>query len=624
MIYRGFRQKTGLAAGRLFALLLFLAVAGLAATSWCRAETTVSASLNPAQFSVDTGAALTVTVNGSRSADVHLPAVPGLSFQGRGKSTQIQIINGSFSSSLSTTYLVQAERPGKYTIPPINVSVDGSTLTTRPISFEVTQAGAPVNQGPAASSPTRLHSGEADKVAFLRISEIKGTSWVGEVLPIRIKAYFRQGIKASLSALPVIKGDGFVMPPLDQKPNQTEETINGIPYSVLTWDSSLSAVKEGRHTLTVELEANLLLPQRQRSSFPGFGDQDLFQDDFFQNFFGGFESKTVKVTSKPITIEARQLPTANQPPDFSGAIGHFNLSVQAKPTQVEVGEPISLTTIVSGTGNFDRVEVPKFPEDPRWKTYPPSAEFKQGDSPSQGRKIFDQPIVVKDDHVTEIPPVSFVFFNPETEKYVTLKSPAIPLSLQHSRQEAAAAASAVPAPPAAPAVTVTKVEPENHGLAGLAPIHLQMGRLQKKITPLFARGWFDLLLALCAVLLLAILLWRARLRYLHNNPEVCRMKAMHELLAKNMALIGEAANKDDSRQYLATCRKSIQEVLGHHWRIEPSAITLADLRTRLQPSSSLISIFAAAEQGAYADFTLSPAQIRQYAEQIHKELSELP
>jgi hypothetical protein len=619
MMYRGFRQRTRWAAGRMFALLLFLAIAGTVATGWCQAETTVSASLNPAQFSMDAGAALTVTVNGSRSADVHLPSVPGLSFQGRGKSTQIQMINGSFSSSLSMTYLVQAERPGKYTIPPISVSVDGSTLTTRPISLEVTQGGTP-NQGPAAPpTATRLRAGEADKVAFLRISEVKDSSWIGEVVPIRIKAYFRQGIRASLNALPVINDDGFVMPQLDQKPHQTEENVNGTLYSVLTWDSSLSAVKEGRHTLTVELEATLLLPQRRRNPFPGFGDQDLFQDDFFQNFFGGFESKIVKVASKPITIEARQLPAANQPPDYSGAIGHFNLSVQSKPTQVEVGDPITLTMTVSGNGNFDRVETPKFPEDPSWKTYPPSAEFKQGDSPSKGSKKFEQAIVVKDDRVTEIPPVSFVFFNPETEKYVTLKSEAIPLSVQHSKQEAASA-SAVPAPPAAAA----KVEPESRGIAGLAPIHLQMGSLQKKITPLFARVWFDLLLALCAVLLLAVFLWKARLRYLHNNPELCRKKEMHELLARNMALIDEAANSNDSRHYLATCRKAIQELLGRHWQIEPSAITLADLQTRLQPPSGLITIFAAAEQGAYADFTLSPAQIRQYAEQIRKELSELP
>jgi hypothetical protein len=620
---RGIRQKQTRreAAGRLLCILLFLAVAFTAAPRWCQAETTVSSSLNPAQFSVDMGAVLTITIIGSRSADVHMPTIAGLSFQGRGRNTQMQFLNGSFSSSLSFTYLVQAEKPGKYTIPPVSVSVDGSTLTTKPITFEVTQAGsAPSTQGTAPPAPTRLRAGETDKIAFLRLSELKDTSWTGEVIPLQIKAYFRQGIKAGLNALPILKGDGFVMPQLDQKPPQTEETVDGIAYSVLTWSSSLSAVKEGRHALTVELEATLLLPHR-RNPFPGLGDQDLFQDDFFQNFFGGFESKTVKVASRPITIEARQLPADNQPPDFSGAVGQFNLSVQAKPTKVEAGDPITLTMAVSGKGNFDRVEPPKFPEDQKWKAYSPAAEFKPGDNPTEGKKIFEQAIVVKDDRVTEIPPVSFVFFNPETEKYVTLTSTPIPLSMKHRSQGAAAAAKSDPASPPVPAAA--KDEPENHGIAGLAPIHLHMGSLQKKIIPLFAKGWFTILLALCTILLLSAFVWKARLRYLRNNPELIRKKEMQKLLAKNMARIGEAEGKNDSGQYLAACRKALQELLGRHWQIEPTAITLADLHARLDPSSSLIVIFAAAEQGAYATCSLSAAQMHQYSDQVHRELSKL-
>jgi hypothetical protein len=621
MTQRGLRQiQTRQTAGRLFCILLFLSLAFTAIPRWCQAETSVAASLNPAQFSVDTGAALTITIIGSRSADVHLPTVAGLNFQGRGRSTQMQYLNGAFSSSLSLTYLVQAEKPGKYTIPPIGVLVDGSTLTTRPITFEVTQAGsAPSTQGTTSSAPTRLRSGETDKVAFLRLSQLKDTSWTGEVIPIRIKAYFRQGIKTNLNALPILKGDGFVMPQLDQKPLQTEETVDGIVFSVLTWDSSISAVKEGRHDLTVELEATLLLPHR-RNSFPGFGDQDIFQDEFFQNFFGGFESKPVKVASRPITIEARQLPTDNQPPDFSGAVGQFNLSAAAKPTRAEVGDPITLTMTVSGKGNFDRVEPPKFPEDPKWKTYQSSAEFKQGDSSTQGKKIFEQAIVVKDDRVTEIPPVSFVFFNPETEKYISLTSAPIPLSLKHGSQEAAVA---LKSPPAQPVTAAPKEAPGNHGITGLAPIHLHMESLQKKIVPLFAKGWFDVLLGLCTILLLSVLLWKARLRYLQNNPELIRKKEIRELLAENMLQINAAEGKNDSRLYLAACRKAIQELLGRHWQIEPSAITLADLQARLDPSSSLIALFATAEQGAYADYTLSAEEMRRYSGQVHKELSEL-
>lgn len=116
---RGFRLiLTRSNAGRLFLALLFLAIAGFASTRWCQAEATVAASLHPAAFTVDRGATLTVTINGSRSADIQLPVVAGVSFQGRGRSTQMQIVNGSLSSSISYAYQVEAEHPGTYTLPP--------------------------------------------------------------------------------------------------------------------------------------------------------------------------------------------------------------------------------------------------------------------------------------------------------------------------------------------------------------------------------------------------------------------------------------------------------------------------------------------------------------------------
>ncbi len=611
--------QTGSTASRWFFVLLFLVIACTVSTQWCRADATVSASLDATRFSIDESAALTVTVNGSRSADIQLPVVAGLNVEGPGKSTQIQVINGSFSSSVTFRYLVAAAQPGTYTIPPISVSVDGSTLKTEPLTFEVIPAGNASASGPGtAAPPGASEAGESGKLAFLRISELKDTCWTGEVLPVQIKAYFRQGIKIRLNTLPVLKGDDFVMPQLDQKPRLTEETVNGSTYSVLTWESSLSAVKEGRHTLGFELEATALLPQRN-NRFPGF-DEDLFTNDPFQNIFGGFKSKAIKITSGPISIEAKQLPASNQASKFSGAIGHFNLSVGAKPTTVDVGDPITLTMVVSGTGNFDRVEAPTFPEDPKWKSYPPTAEFHQGSSPTQGTKQFEQAIMVKDDRVTEIPPVSFVYFDPATEHYVTLTSGPLPLTVNSSGSKAAVTAQAAPASSGTAAPTVA---PEHPGIAGLAPINLHLGSLQQTIVPLYARTWFDVLVILCALLLLTVLLWKIRRSYLRNNPQVLRKKATSELLAGNLALVKEAADHNDSRQYLAVCRKAIQTLLGHHWQIEPSAITLADLQARLPASSGLITIFAAAEQGAYANHTLSPAQIRQYAEQIEQELSEL-
>ncbi len=620
MVYFHFQKYSRRPICRFLLVLMVLAAPLFFNTVPGNAATSVSASLNPAQFSVDDNAVLNVTVNGSRSADITIPSVSGLSIHRNGQSSRIQIINGTFSSSISYTYIIQADRPGRYTIPPIKVSTDGRTLHTSAIGFQVTQTGnALPNQGTSTSQTTRLRSNDTNKIAFLRIQVQKKKSWVGEVIPIRIKAYFRRNINTSQVSLPSLKGDGIVMPQLDQKPPQTEETVNGVEYSVLTWNTSISAVKEGPHTISLELNATLLMPQR-RSSFPGFNDQDFFGNDFFQNFFGKYRRRIVKLTSNSFTLESRQLPSANQPSDFSGAIGHFSLAVKAKPDTVAVGDPITLDMIVSGQGNFDRVETPKFPENPKWKSYPPSSEIKQENDPTKGRKTFEQAIMAKDDSVSEIPSVSFTYFDPTTEKYVTLKSTPIPITVKKSAPVSSPVVRNVSPSPAAPS---PKAKSGYHGIAGLAPIHLEMGHLQKSIRPLFGKSWFIAILVLCSVLLLTIFFRNARHRYLLKNPDLQRKKEMNELLTRQMSRLKDAVDRNDSRLFLAVCRKTIQEVLATLWQTKASAITLADLEARLDPSSQLITIFAAAEQDVYASYTLSESQIREYITQLRKELTGL-
>ncbi len=76
-------------------------------TNFAEANTTVSASLNTEQFSLNEVAVLTIVVEGSRSSDIHVPKVKNLGFHQRGESTQMQMINGTVSISVSSRYLIR-------------------------------------------------------------------------------------------------------------------------------------------------------------------------------------------------------------------------------------------------------------------------------------------------------------------------------------------------------------------------------------------------------------------------------------------------------------------------------------------------------------------------------------
>ncbi len=584
----------------------------------------ISASLNANRFPIDRVATLTVTVSGSRSSDVQMPEVDGLQFHARGKSSQFEMINGSFSSSVVLTYLVQAYRVGKFTIPAITLNTRDGLSSTQPIHFEVTSSGAQAAvstppQGGTAS--TRLRSGEADKVAFMRVTPEKKTSYSGEILPVQISVYFRDGIKANLNSLPQLSGEGFVLQQLEREPVQTREMINNTRYSVLTWNSALSGIKEGKHTVSMELEATLLVRQQRRNS------RSMFNDPFFGSFFdSSYSEKQVTVASPKMELTVLGLPENGRPADFGGAIGNFSLKTQADPLEVEQGDPITLTMTVSGHGNFDRVQAPKLVSEDGWKTYTPSSEFLKDGSPGQGKKVFEQALVARGKAVTEIPAVSFNYFDPSSKSYKTISSAPIPFIVkggqnaaeesQLRKQEQPEKQGNTPALPPAPAFT----EPP---LKTLAPLHLASGDMEEQIVPLFNRLWFQLLGGFFIFGLVIVLVVRMKAARFAANPVLQRDQAMKHLLALREKEISGAQIANDSRRFLAFCRTAIQEQLGLLWETEAGAITLADLQQRLPEGSGLITIFTAAEQSAYSGQELSAREMREFTTMLKNELEGL-
>ena len=597
----------------------------------------VEASLSHLAFPVDQGAMLSITVNGSgRHSTIELPEIEGIAFTGRGQASQMSVINGAISTSSTSNYLIRAEKPGVYTIPPIKVKVGGESAVTKAMSFEVTPAaagkGSSGSSAGTAVSPGRSQAEE--EAGFIRVSET-GDHYPGEIVPVTIKAYFKERYRTDISSLVTMTGDGVVMPQLREKPMQTREAVSGETYNVLTWETTLAGIKEGRHQLSFSLEASLLVPQKRSSRLFGGGmfDDPMFNDPFFDSVFGGYQRRPVTVTSPPVFFNVVPLPAAGRPEGFSGAIGNFDLQVSANSREVEVGEPLTLTMAISGQGNFDRVEAPAFPNIPDWKTYSPTATFTNdhADHGTSGTKRFEQAIVARDPAVAEIPALSFSYFDPARKEYVTRTSSPITVKVKGSAptpaepEPAASTAATGPAakktaepqqPPAAAPQAAT-------GLAGLAPIHLQAGEFQPRLVPLWQKGWFLAVCGLCLILLSVLLIQAVRQHNRQKHPEIERGRQKRAELHHALQHIEQAKSRGDGSAFLTLCRTAIQNHLGPHWNMAPTAISLADLRTRLAPDSPLIEIFRAADEAAYGGAIPTHAKMQDYLDTLHRELEGL-
>jgi len=63
-------------------------------------------------------------------------------------------------------------------------------------------------------------------------------------------------------------------------------------------------------------------------------------------------------SSTPLTIDIRPVPSAGQPASFSGAIGRFQVEVDANPKILRIGDPLSVTLTVRGEGLLETVHPP--------------------------------------------------------------------------------------------------------------------------------------------------------------------------------------------------------------------------------------------------------------------------
>jgi BatD DUF11 like domain len=365
-------------------------------------------------------------------------SVDGLEIHGTGTSRQFEIHNFTTNSSVTYNYTVLPLRAGRFTIPPQTVRAGGKLLRTPELILNVADAaGRSSGAGARPSRGAQSQSVSARDLIFAELIVPTKIAYVGEVVPVQIQMGFDPRIRPRLIEPPEITGQGFTAQKLQQS-GQTTETINGRPYDVVTYKTAIAAARAGKFEIgPVKAKAQVIVPRarsaprsRGRSPFDLFDLDDPFSDPFFSNPFAQVgERREVEIKSDPVALEVKPLPP-NAPPSFSGAIGNFAMTTDAKPKSVQAGDPITVTTAISGRGNFDRVNAPVVEDERGWHKYPPSSKFKQDDEVGiSGTKTFDT-VLSPNERKQALPVLAFSYFDPGKEQYVTLRSEPIAITVQ--------------------------------------------------------------------------------------------------------------------------------------------------------------------------------------------------
>ena len=506
------------------------------------------------------------------------------------------------------TYAVTPQQPGQFTIPGFEVRVGGKTIRTKPAKLKVFGAGGvlpppqPVPRVPPGILPQPVQplpppggqpSGPPDREGEPYFAELLMTSkpvYVGEVVPVDIRFYFRGDIPLSDVQHPTFSGDGFTAVPLGE-PQQSEQMVGNLPYRVITFRSAITAVKTGE----IEIPPVTMTGRMMVSAAPpGF---DAFFDQFFRNMPGMGRAEPVEVSTRGRTLKVLALPKEGRPADFSGAVGQFTLDASADPTSAGPGEPVTLGLAVSGRGNFDAMSPPTLTGADGWRTYAPKEKFDKDDAVgSAGTKTFDFKMVARSNQ-TQTPGAEFSYFDPRKKEYVTLK--AEPQSV-----DAAGRGGGEPQeetlPPVANAAAGNAPAAQGQAPADdiASPAVALASAGGRGFLPVVHAPWFrvlNLVLLALAIVVLPLLLWLRRRRM-----KMARITELEWALRQAKSALHKAADKTEFYNAAAHFVQTRLELLnGNAGTVPDSAAALQQRVTDPMERRELQSVLARRDELKY-------------------------
>ena len=543
------------------ALLLILLLTPVPA--WADPKLEVSLDRNP--ISLGESAVLSMSFEDcSPSGMPNLAPIPNLEFGGQSSEQSYSLIGASLTRKTVYSLELHPTKAGSFTIPPINITVDGARLRSRPITLRVLSGNAPPPAGAA-------------ETAFVRIVPSSNAIYLGQTLPVELQCYCQDNVNNI--QLPQFSSDNFIvgdLPNPRQRPSRVR--VGNTMYNLFSFHTSATAIKTGTFALG-----------------PATWSLGVYSGQ--RNFFGMAESHQASFTSDTPEIRVLPVPTNGAPPGFTGALGDFTLAqYDAGPTTVGVGDPITLKIRIAGRGAFNTVTLPTNNE-AEWrefKTYPPTGKLETSDPMQlEGSKYFEQVITPQNAEVKEVPPFVFSFFDPAGNDFRTLTHPAIPLTVH--------ATAATPQP----TVISTGTPPPDAQEQGEEIVHIKpmLGRVQAVGPPLIQQPGFLAWQALPPLAWLCALARRKCKEKLANNPRLRRQRQVARLVRQGLADLARSAAANDAEKFYATVLRLLQEQLGERLDLPAPAITeavLEDLKgLRPETPALLHELFHACNQYRY-------------------------
>jgi len=557
-------RRTG--SGRMAAL----AVLALLAASPAWAEIEFYQSVDRTEVGTEDTFRLTVVVaDAPPSAQVQLPAPKDFEILSSSRSSQrsIQLSGGGPAVIQDVTkhiLTLRALRAGKLTIPPAVLTTASRTHRTEPVEMTVREGrvgpapGAQANR-PPLPDPFRnmpmpdpfeefedrpvIPRGDSD--LFLRASLDRSDVYVGEQVTLSLYIYSRVDL-SSVDAVTMPKLEGFWSEDVESPTQLSGEQriINGIPYrAYLLRRRALFPVKSGTLTITAA------------------------EADITTGFL--FAGHRVHRVSNALKVKVKPLPPGAPPGMANANVGDWHLSVDASPTSVELGQPVTVKVILEGSGNVKNVTPPKLTVPAGFKVYDPTTTDRLSPAKNriQGRRIQEYLVMPQRTGTFTLPALEFPYFDPRRNQYEVARTDPITITV-----EAGAGGAAAVGPTPTPMQDSANEQKNVLTAGGLRPLRYQ-ARFVTPSTPVWQRGFFlPAVLAPVGLLLGLGLLGQVRGK-LFAQTEAGRNKQQAKAARKRLAEAEKLRGQGSTSAFYAEVEKALSTFLEARLRTPVVGLT---------------------------------------------------
>jgi hypothetical protein len=391
----------------------------------------IQITLGPDEIGENQGWTITVSVNNERLKNYgDFPDISGLKKRGTSTQSQTSIVNGQISSSQSVIMTYAPTGQGTITVPSFKMKVNDQDISVTGKKIKVGPATQNNSNDPFKSFFNRdpandfFGRGETEFVdvkedALLAVSTNKDEVYVGEGFTTTLSFLVADNNRAPMQFYDLGKQLADILKKLKPS-NCWEENFN-----IENIEGESIQIDGKGYTQYKIYQATFYPLNTQPVVFPSVGLEMIkFKVAKNPSFFGQNRQEDFKkFYSKAKTIRVKELP-AHPLRDIVG-VGEYRLDERIATNTPNTGQSVSYEFNIYGDGNISSIEKPIIKRDNNFDFYEPNV--KQNVNRENGRvtgaKSFSYFMIPKEPGKYNLGDyIQWVFFNPRTKKYDTLKS----------------------------------------------------------------------------------------------------------------------------------------------------------------------------------------------------------